>query len=75
MIIEFNKDAKKIIASHTKTFKDEVEGEKKSASTASKGKAKSSSAVKNLNASAEKSTLGDLDALAKLKQDMEKAGK
>jgi small subunit ribosomal protein S1 len=73
MIIEFNKDAKKIIASHTKTFKEEVEGEKKSASTASKGKTKG--AVKNLNSSQEKSTLGDLDALAKLKQDMEKAGK
>jgi small subunit ribosomal protein S1 len=66
MIIEFNKEAKKIIASHTKTFKSEVEGEKKSGP---KGNTKS--AIKNLNSSQEKSTLGDLDALAKLKSEME----
>lgn len=67
MIIEFNKDAKKIIASHTKTFKAEVEGEKKGGGN--KGGTKN--AIKNLNASQEKSTLGDLDALAKLKSEME----
>jgi small subunit ribosomal protein S1 len=66
MIIEFNKESKKIIASHTKTFKSEVEGEKKGGN---KGKTKS--ALKNINASQEKSTLGDLDALAKLKSEME----
>ena len=66
MIIEFNKESKKIIASHTKTFKDEVEGEKKGGA---KGKTKS--AIKNINESQEKSTLGDLDALAKLKSEME----
>ena len=66
MIIEFNKESKKIIASHTKTFKEEVEGEKKGGA---KGKTKS--AIKNINASQEKSTLGDLDALAKLKSEME----
>ena len=66
MIIEFNKESKKIIASHTKTFKAEVEGEKKGGA---KGKTKS--AIKNINASQEKSTLGDLDALAKLKSEME----
>ncbi len=66
MIIEFNKESKKIIASHTKTFKAEVEGEKKGGN---KGKTKS--AIKNINSSQEKSTLGDLDALAKLKSEME----
>jgi small subunit ribosomal protein S1 len=66
MIIEFNKESKKIIASHTKTFKSEVEGEKKGGN---KGKTKS--ALKNINSSQEKSTLGDLDALAKLKSEME----
>jgi small subunit ribosomal protein S1 len=66
MIIEFNKESKKIIASHTKTFKSEVEGEKKGGN---KGKTKS--ALKNITASQEKSTLGDLDALAKLKSEME----
>lgn len=71
MIIEFNKDAKKIIASHTKTFKEEVEGEKKAGGNKGGG---TKSAIKNLNASQEKSTLGDLDALAKLKSDMEEKG-
>ena len=68
MIIEFNKDSKKIIASHTKTFKAEVEGEKNRGG-ANKGGTKG--AIKNLNSSQEKSTLGDLDALAKLKSEME----
>ena len=68
MIIEFNKDSKKIIASFTKTFKAEVEGEKK---TTGGNKGNTKSAVKKLNAAQEKSTLGDLDALAKLKSTME----
>ena len=66
VIIEFNKDARKIVVSHTRTFE---EGEdikpKKGGST--------SSGVKNVNQSNnEKSTLGDLDALAELKQKMDK---
>ena len=56
-IIEFNKDFKRVVASHTAIFKEE---EEKSVKDAAK-KAKS----------AEKTTLGDLDALAKLKSEME----
>lgn len=70
-VIEFNKDAKKIVVSHTRTFE---EGEDKPAPTkkksTGKGKGKSK-AVENLNKSNEKSTLGDLDALSALKADME----
>ena len=71
-VIEFNKDSKKIVVSHTRTFE---EGEDKP--TASKGGAKkggstSSSAVAANNQGNEKSTLGDLDALAELKEKMEK---
>jgi small subunit ribosomal protein S1 len=71
-VIEFNKDAKKIVVSHSRTFE---EGEDKP--SASKGGKKSAGsatdqAVKAINQSSEKSTLGDLDALSALKEKMEK---
>ena len=67
-VIEFNKELKKIIVSHTKTFKEEVEGEKK------KAPAKKAAAKTAAPASAqEKSTLGDMDVLSDLKSQMEKA--
>jgi small subunit ribosomal protein S1 len=65
-ILEFNKDGKKILVSHTKVW-GEVEA-KKAASNSNK----TSKAVKNINDSSEKTTLGDLDALAALKEKMEK---
>ncbi len=70
-VIEFNKDARKIVVSHTQTF-EEVEdkpGRGKTTKAAPKGNA--SAAVKNVNKNTEKSTLGDLDALAALKEKME----
>jgi small subunit ribosomal protein S1 len=74
-VIEFNKDAKKIVASHTRTFE---EGEDKpttsSPTTKKKSGGKGSKAVDQLNKSNEKSTLGDLDALSALKADMEGKG-
>lgn len=69
-VIEFNKDAKKIVVSHTRTFEEGDDkivskgGGKKGGSTAQ--------ALKNVNSGNEKSTLGDLDALAELKEKMEK---
>ncbi len=70
-VIEFNKESKKIVVSHTRTFE---EGDDKP--VASKGGAKkggsSNSAVNAINQSNEKSTLGDLDALAELKEKMDK---
>ena len=69
-VIEFNKDAKKIVVSHTRTFE---EGEDKpTTKKKSSGKGKGGSkAVEQLNKSNEKSTLGDLDALSALKSEME----
>ena len=61
IIIEFNKDQRKIVVSHTGTFEEMQDKPKKS----------SSSVVKQVNQSAEKSTLGDLDALATLKEKMD----
>ena len=72
-VIEFSKDAKKIVVSHTRTFE---EGEDKPAAAAKGGKKSAGSAtdqaVKAINQSSEKSTLGDLDALSALKEKMEK---
>lgn len=64
MVIEFNKDSRKIVVSHTRTFE---EGED---TKSSKGGAAPS--VKQINQNSEKSTLGDLDALAELKEKMDK---
>jgi small subunit ribosomal protein S1 len=73
VIIEFNKDARKIVVSHTRTFE---EGDDRPSSSKGKssgaGTSKSSKAVKANNSNTEKSTLGDLDALAELKEKMEK---
>ncbi len=67
VVIEFNKDARKIVVSHTRTFE---EGEDKPSGGGRKG-GSTSAAVNKVNSNAEKSTLGDLDALAELKQKME----
>ena len=68
-VLEFNKDSKKIIVSHTLTYSNEVEsgGSKKK-----KDGGGASKAVKDLNSKQEKTTLGDLDALSALKEKMEK---
>ena len=76
-VIEFNKESKKIVVSHTRTFE---EGEDRptaasKASTAAAGKKgagnSTAQAVKAINQSSEKSTLGDLDALSALKDKMD----
>ena len=77
VVIEFNKDAKKIVLSHTRTFDDTQEAPAPAAKPAKGGKKASTGsntdeAVKAINKGNEKSTLGDLDALAGLKEKMEK---
>ena len=59
-IIEFNKEFKRVVASHTAIFKEEEAKIVKEATT------------QNTNATTEKSTLGDLDVLQELKDKMEK---
>ncbi|MEJ6776457.1 MAG: 30S ribosomal protein S1 [Crocinitomicaceae bacterium] len=73
VIIEFNKDARKIVASHTRTFEagDDRPSSSKGKSSGA-GASKASKAVKANNSNIEKSTLGDLGALAELKEKMEK---
>jgi small subunit ribosomal protein S1 len=76
VVLEFNKNQRKIAVSHTGTFKEE----EASADSAKKPRAKKSegndnnNAVKAVNAQVEKSTLGDIDALAALKEKMEGKG-
>jgi small subunit ribosomal protein S1 len=73
-VLEFNKNQRKISVSHTGTWKEEeagAEAPKKAARPKKEGGAESSSAVKAVNAQVEKSTLGDLDVLANLKDKME----
>ncbi|ALM50356.1 30S ribosomal protein S1 [Flavobacterium psychrophilum] len=64
-VIEFNKEFKRVVASHTATFRDEEE--KNVRNNDSNNNNNSSS-----NNNAERSTLGDLDVLAELKERMEK---
>lgn len=59
-IIEFNKEFKRVVASHTAIFKEEEAKIVKEATT------------QNANVTTEKSTLGDLDVLQELKDKMEK---
>ncbi len=75
-VIEFSKENKKIILSHSRIFQDvaaeknkEVASAKESAETTTKR------AVKKLKDNLEKTTLGDLEALANLKSDMEQSEK
>lgn len=65
-VTEFSKDDKRIVLSHTATFREEAKAAKKSAAPAGK----KNDAVE-IPAQAEKSTLGDIDALAELKEKME----
>jgi small subunit ribosomal protein S1 len=68
IVIEFNKEGKKIVVSHVRTFE---EGEDKPKAKKGAGKDSTSKAIENVNKNAEKSTLGDLDALAALKDKMD----
>ncbi|WP_118195093.1 30S ribosomal protein S1 [Albibacterium indicum] len=71
-IIEFNKDAKRIVISHSRIWEDERAEARVEEFNARKKEAKATSgAVKKVKDSVEKSTLGDLDVLAKLKKQME----
>jgi len=70
-VIEFNKESKKIVVSHTRTF-EEGENLSTTKEKTTKKSTSSASAVAKNNQNTEKSTLGDLDALVALKQKMGK---
>ena len=72
-VIEFNKDSKRIILSHSRIFEDEQKGEraeapKKPAANRRGGNTRRAEEAPALTTPLEKTTLGDLEALAELKQ-------
>ena len=70
-VIEFNKEAKRIILSHSRIFEDEAKAEvKKAAKKAAKAEPKAEEAAP-ANA-IEKTTLGDIEELAALKEKLAK---
>ena len=75
-VIEFNKDSKRIILSHSRIFEDiakaEAKAEKKAARKTSAKKEKEEPVIQNQAAA---TTLGDIDALAALKEQLENGGK
>jgi small subunit ribosomal protein S1 len=72
-VIEFSKDDKRIVLSHTATFKEDAKATATAAAKAAdkKGKKKADEPKAEAPAAAEKSTFGDIDALAELKEKME----
>ena len=69
-VIEFNKDAKRIILSHSRIFEDAAKAEEKAEKKAAKKSSKKEETpmIQNQVAS---TTLGDIDALAALKEQLE----
>lgn len=73
-VIEFSKDSKRIIVSHTNIWKGAErakDGEEKS--SREKARKNTSKTMKKINQSSEKTTLGELDALSELRAQFEKA--
>ena len=67
-VIEFSKENKKIIVSHTRVFQDALDNENEDA----KKERATKKTVKKITESLEKTTLGDLSVLANLKEEIEK---
>jgi small subunit ribosomal protein S1 len=75
-VIEFSKDNKKIIISHTRTFEEDPRATKKEAADKARTENKSAKqSVKKVNEKVEKTTLGDISSLADLKSQLEKGEK
>lgn len=73
IIIEFDRNDKRIVVSHTRIWEQEKADEKETLKKEAKADAESTKkAVKNVQSKVEKSTLGDIDALAALKDKMKK---
>lgn len=75
-VIEFSKENKKIILSHSRIWEDKVAAEREVETEAKEKAAKSTKrAVKQINDNVERTTLGDLDVFAELKANFENAEK
>jgi small subunit ribosomal protein S1 len=75
-VIEFEREEKRIIVSHTRVIEDhQVEEKAKATKDKKKVEKKAKDSVRDNNTKIEKSTLGDLDVLSELKAKMEKDSK
>ncbi len=71
-VIEFSKENKKILVSHTRIWQDAINAEKIKEAADKKSKdTTAKKVVKKIKDNLEKTTLGDIEALANLKSDME----
>ncbi len=70
-VIEFSKDDKRIILTHTGTWKEQSEPATTSSTAAKKKKPSKGNTLNKINQEVEKSTLGDLAALSALKEQMD----
>ncbi|MBD5244051.1 MAG: 30S ribosomal protein S1 [Bacteroides sp.] len=70
-VIEFNKDSKRIILSHSRIFEDEAKAERNENRKAKRAPKRQAEETPMLNTPLEKTTLGDLEALAALKEKLE----
>jgi small subunit ribosomal protein S1 len=69
-VIDFNKNTKKITLSHTRTFEDAKQEAESNAKRSEEDNTQK--AIKKLNSSMEKTTLGDISEFAALKEEMQK---
>lgn len=75
-VLEFSKENKKIVLSHVKIWQDAKDAQREEMEDSERKTAKEGSrAAKKLSDSMEKSTLGDLDALVNLKEELEQEEK
>ncbi|MBP5396344.1 MAG: 30S ribosomal protein S1 [Bacteroidales bacterium] len=71
-VIDFSKENKKIVLSHSRIWQDKKDADKEHTASEEEKKAKEDAQyLKKMNEKIEHSTLGDLDALINLKADME----
>ena len=69
MVIEFDRNEKRIVVSHTRIWEQSKQEEKQAAQKEARAEAdKTKKAVKNIQGKVEKATLGDLGALAEIKE-------
>lgn len=75
VVIEFDRNEKRIVLSHTRIWEQAKADEKEAENKERKAEAaKTKKAVKDIQGKVEKTTLGDLGVLAELKKKMEQSG-
>ena len=71
MVIEFDRNEKRIVVSHTRIWEQAKAEEKEAAKEERTEADKTKKAVKTIQSKVEKATLGDLGALAELKKKLQ----